>query len=623
MAGETRGADPKAIPPAVALTQGLQQGLSLQRSGRQADAERLYRALAHSFPNNADVLQLLGLALKAQGKAADAEDHLRRSLAVSAAQPPVWNNLANLLLSQRRFAESVACYREALAQKDDYAEAWIGLGESLLGVDDIASSETAYLRARALEPQRAAAQIGLAAVATKREDEEGAEKLLRQVVARDPNNAIALHNLGINLTRRGLVAEGLALMERAVALRPGRADMMTNHAYALQLKGQLDVAISLYRQAVARDPLHVPAHENLSRLLWSLGKRDTFAADLDAAIARFPRAVPLHLAKGSLLGYAERFADARDAFGRALKVAPDDSLAHDGYARMSAELGDAVEALQHHKMAVAAAPNASTPRANYGHSLLRFGDAPAAIGMLESALDCDPFDQSALGILTLALRAASDPREQWLADYERLAKVIEVPPPRGYADMKAFNLDLNRTLDVLHDTDVEPIDQTLHKGTQTLGSLFGRRIEIVDRLRERLDEAIHGYISALPDDDTHPFLRRKAQNFRYRGSWSSRLKDSGFHAPHIHPQGWISSVYYIALPSQIADVERKQGWFTLGEPPFDLRWSDPVRRYIQPREGCLVLFPSYFYHGTVPFRSTTNRTTIAFDAVPVTQPLRA
>ena len=97
------------------------------------------------------------------------------------------------------------------------------------------------------------------------------------------------------------------------------------------------------------------------------------------------------------------------------------------------------------------------------------------------------------------------------------------------------------------------------------------------------------------------------------------MKDSGFHTSHIHPQGWISSAYYIALPSQIADRERKQGWLTLGEPPFDLRWSDPVRRYIQPREGSLVLFPSYFFHGTVPFRSTTNRTAIAFDAVPVTQ----
>jgi len=29
-----------------------------------------------------------------------------------------------------------------------------------------------------------------------------------------------------------------------------------------------------------------------------------------------------------------------------------------------------------------------------------------------------------------------------------------------------------------------------------------------------------------------------------------------------------------------------------------------------------VLFPSYMWHGTVPFRAPQNRTTVAFDVVP-------
>ncbi len=608
------GADAKT--PDAVLAQGLQQGLSLQRSGRQADAERLYRTLAQTHPAHPDVLQLLGLALKAQGKSAEAEDNFKRSLSINGAQPHVWNNLGNLLLTARRGDEAVAAYRQAIALNASYADAWIGLGEALTSTGDLAASEEAYLRARTLEPQRAAAQIGLATIAAKREDEEGAEKILRQVIARDPNNAIALHNLGISLARRGLAPEALALTERAVALRPGRADMMASQAFALQLKGQFDQAIALYRQAVARDPLYLPAHENLSRLLWSLGRHDTFAADLDAAIARHPASTALILTKANLLGHAARYAEARDAYARALKLAPGDPVAHDGVARMSAELGDAAQAVEHHRAAVAGAGNASTPRANYGHTLLRFDDAQGAIKMLEEAVECDPADQSALGILTLALRAANDPREHWLADYERLAKPIEVPVPRGYASMQAFNAELNRTLDALHATEVEPIDQTLRKGTQTLGSLFGRRIEIVDRLRERFDEVIRDYIAGLPDDDKHPFLRRKSSAFRYRTSWSSRLKNSGFHTTHVHPKGWISSAYYIALPSEVGDPQKKHGWFTLGEPPFDLRWNDPVRRYIQPHEGSLVLFPSYFYHGTVPFHSHTNRTTIAFDVVP-------
>jgi hypothetical protein len=37
---------------------------------------------------------------------------------------------------------------------------------------------------------------------------------------------------------------------------------------------------------------------------------------------------------------------------------------------------------------------------------------------------------------------------------------------------------------------------------------------------------------------------------------------------------------------------------------------------VRPEEGVLVLFPSYFWHGTVPFRSSEARLTVAFDAVP-------
>jgi hypothetical protein len=42
-----------------------------------------------------------------------------------------------------------------------------------------------------------------------------------------------------------------------------------------------------------------------------------------------------------------------------------------------------------------------------------------------------------------------------------------------------------------------------------------------------------------------------------------------------------------------------------------------VRRAVQPVPGRLVLFPSYMWHGTIPFHATTARTTIAFDAVPI------
>ena len=45
--------------------------------------------------------------------------------------------------------------------------------------------------------------------------------------------------------------------------------------------------------------------------------------------------------------------------------------------------------------------------------------------------------------------------------------------------------------------------------------------------------------------------------------------------------------------------------------------SDVVERYVKPQPGKLVLFPSYVWHGTVPFTRSAERMTVAFDAAPL------
>ncbi len=39
-------------------------------------------------------------------------------------------------------------------------------------------------------------------------------------------------------------------------------------------------------------------------------------------------------------------------------------------------------------------------------------------------------------------------------------------------------------------------------------------------------------------------------------------------------------------------------------------------RTFQPEEGLMLLFPSYFYHRTVPFEAAEERISISFDVKP-------
>ena len=85
--------------------------------------------------------------------------------------------------------------------------------------------------------------------------------------------------------------------------------------------------------------------------------------------------------------------------------------------------------------------------------------------------------------------------------------------------------------------------------------------------------------------------------------------------PHFHSKGWLSSACHIELPS-VVDGDGKEGWLAFGAPAFEGVQPLPPDHYEKPQPGRLVLFPSYMWHGTVPFSGTESRLTIAFDVVP-------
>jgi hypothetical protein len=247
---------------------------------------------------------------------------------------------------------------------------------------------------------------------------------------------------------------------------------------------------------------------------------------------------------------------------------------------------------------------------------LQGGDPQKAVALCRRALVLDPHDQIALSTMGTAWRVMGDERDEALNGYDTLIQTFELEPPAGFADMESFNAELNAWLDRMHPATREYLNQSLRGGTQTPDQIFGKGHELVEKIRGRIDEAVTRYVAGLTEDEKHPFLSRRAQDFRYAGSWSSRLRDCGFHVNHIHPQGWISSCYYVAVPRAVENEQERQGWIKFGEPTFGVALKDPIRRAIQPRPGRLVLFPSYMWHGTIPFHDAQARTTIAFDVVP-------
>src|SRR6202789_2518698 len=600
--------------PATAQTRPLvaEAMAAFQRNDATHSEILLEQALAENS-QDVDALQLLGLVRRAQGRGGDAEDLYRPSLAIRPEQANVHHNLGNLLREQGRHDEAIAAQREAVRLKPNYVEAHLGLGLALSEKGEHAAAEKSLREALRIQPNFLFAQQSLGGVLNDLGRPKDAEAVLRRAVAagsRNPRQVAALeHNLGVSLSLQQRHAEAIQLFDAAQAKAPDMPLVDYSRGNALQHLGHLDAAVRSYGRALERNPIDMLAHRDLNHVLYRLADDGEFLRSYDDAMALYPQVGALPLAKAGFLLLKEDYRGAQEAFARAAPLLPGNIAPHDGLGLVHARLGDFDAAIHAHETALRMEPENADAWRNFAETLIRAGDAPKALDAAERSLAIAPQHQGTLAIWGTALRILDDPRDETLNDYENFVQIFEIKPPAGYSDIESFNRDLNHYLDSLHRDKREVIEQTLRGGTQTLENLFGRGHDLVDRLRARIDEAVSAYIARLKDDESHPLLKRRSPKFAYSGSWSSRLRDCGYHTNHFHPKGWISSAYYVALPEAVEDAKGQQGWIKFGEAPFATEQKNPIRRSVQPQPGALVLFPSYMWHGTVPFRAEQARTT--------------
>lgn len=254
------------------------------------------------------------------------------------------------------------------------------------------------------------------------------------------------------------------------------------------------------------------------------------------------------------------------------------------------------------------------------HSLcdayLRLDRADDAVVACDRSLAANGRDFHALAFKAHALRdAGREDESRTLLDYEHYLHTHSFEPPQGFADIISFNQACARYIEK-HPTLEANVMSTEHgKHTGELLYPFGGEAE---SLRAVINNAVRWYMRQIPDDPTHPMSRWLPAEWKI-ASWGVVMFNKGRERPHIHPKGWLSGVLYLQLPEVIDDPARRpEGWLEFGRPTSELHVrTEPLLSYCQPRYGAMFLFPSYFYHGTVPFRSEARRICVAFDIEPV------
>jgi tetratricopeptide (TPR) repeat protein len=421
-----------------------------------------------------------------------------------------------------------------------------------------------------------------------------------------PNDAGIAHGQARVVLEAGFDAVDFFL--RARALAPGDGAVALGLAAARNAVGEGALAAEELRTLVERAPAWTAGHEQLAQLLSTLGEKKRATESLEHALARFPREQALWLSLFRIDLLREDYVALRRDIGRAQSagVPPPALAVHCAIAAAELDREPVPDVL--FKVAL---PDGDRQLAVWRiRHLLRVGSIEEALSLVDRGLASD-WAWSIWPYASLAWRMAGNDRSTWLEGDPRIVQVTDLTPalpPLG---------QLADVLRSLHIAKGEYVDQSIRGGTQTDGPLLSRIDPTIRQLRRAIVGAVESYVAQLPEPDPqHPLLsQRRDRRIRFSGSWSVRLRGRGRHANHVHPQGWISSALYISLPPRAAADQQDAGWLTFGEPPRDLGINLPPWRKVEPKAAYLVLFPSWMWHGTVPFFEG-ERLTVAFDVRP-------
>lgn len=430
----------------------------------------------------------------------------------------------------------------------------------------------------------------------------------------------ALEQRARSFYQSGQLAQALRACLEILARQPQRADVSSFAGMIALRLGQHAQAAELYRTTVGLRPHYAEAHYNLGNALRQAGDLEGAAAAYGRAVALKPELGPGHHNLGYALHALGRREEAADAYRRAAALMPESAETQRSLGNVLRELGRAAESVDAYRRALALRAEWSSHR-DLVMALLEHGDMRGVIAACDEWLRTSPADTQALAIKCAALNETGD-REalRALLDFERFVYVTQVEAPSGYATLADFNRALAQHV-LTHPTlKVPPEDDPTyhHPALSITEELLVEPKGPMAALERLIHDAIEAYRREVFAGPAHVLVEHWPRRWRL-ASWSAVLAGQGNLVPHVHLDGYLGGVYYVEVPEVVRarDDARHPGWFELGRPPPDLGFEAQPEVYaIQPEEGRMILFPAYFYHGTVPFESGQRRISIAFDVVP-------
>lgn len=551
----------------------------LYQNKAYVDAEIGIRNLLKEAPNNSDVLRLGALTALSLNQVVTAHTRLMEALKHCPLTAEMSNTLGNILKAAGEWSQAEAAYRQAIVLDPTYKPVRANLIDLL-----IVSGQA----------KRAYAEI------KRQSDAYGTSDFLNFASA---NALILLGRYNEALVYANKVSEAFDV-EKLTNLR-------VKLYFHLERYDDMQVSLKMLpaSSTYAADCVALAVNAYAMQNDWKT------AQDIIDFVCESPDVIPNVLVKSTQL------------LSRGGLIAQAEKLRHLGQSRFPdhidilAEKAEQLmkknqpqESCEVYKEILKLRPGDYQLIVQYAKACLLAGRYDECGSFIQGALQQAPNSQL-LFALAAILQRKSGKSYQALYDYDNFIQTYDLTPPKGYQTIRHFNETLKDCLERYHSFKSAPLTQSLRMGTQTDTDLAVIDDPVLKSFFEMIDAPIVSYMKKIGYEPDHPLKRRNTHQYRINGAWSVKLSNKGHHVNHVHPMGWISSSYYVEVPDVVQDSQNKEGWIKFGEPDIPgLNLS--AERYIEPKGGRLVLFPSYMWHGTVPFTGSQMRLTLPFDVLP-------
>lgn len=432
------------------------------------------------------------------------------------------------------------------------------------------------------------------------------------ILARDGSDRITWHNLAAALGDAGRFDEAEAACRKALALGLDAAETWLVLGRALQQTGNLDEAQDALQAALQRKPKNATIHRTYAQLLWMrTGEADTALSHFAEALRRSPGDVGLQLALARVTSQMGNVDEGLKLARQAVRLLPESPIVQAAAAYAACAASQPHQALDYARAALVLSPFDHAAGMAEVQALFALGEVEAAAVRIAPLRERFPDNQYLTAMENTAWRLRGDPRYETISDYNKHVRAYEITAPSGWNSREHYLNDLNEALLARHPFTAHPFDQSVKgAGSQITGvelvtesaPLAAWPQAVLPALRDYIRRSQH--TAKLTEESDDQLIGRLQ-------TWSVRLKRTGYHTDHVHPNGLISSACHIAAPQSL--THGPGGWLRFGKPGIQTMPELDAEYFHRPESGVLILFPSYVWHGVAPFDEDGERLTVAMD----------